>query len=720
MKRLFKYLKPYTLILILCIALLFGRAMADLELPNRMSDIVNNGIQLSGITEKAPKEMSDRAMTLMTAFMPADAEKTFRDAYTADGEKFVLIDTKNEAVGDIFGRSASAMVSFFKEFSEQSGQEINLEDTEETALDIEQIYQILPMLSQIPPEMLKSYYSTEDSAVIEQMGTQVGAIFIKAFYQEIAIDTEQIQQDYILKTGLSMLLITLGGVVASVLNGLLSSRIGAAFSRDVRRAIFEKVERFSGKEFDKFSTASLITRTTNDVTQVQMLITMGLRILCYAPIMGVGGVIFALQKGSTLSWIIATAVGVLLLLIVLMYNLVVPKFKILQKQTDEINLVSRENLSGVMVIRAFGNEQVEEERFDGVNGALAKTNLWIFRVMAFAMPLMMLLMNVVMVGIIWFGGQGVAAATIQIGDMMAFMQYAMQIIMSFLLIAMMFIMVPRASVSGRRIAEVLDSPMIINDPEPPKTLRKSDTRTVAFNNVTFRYGRSQEPVLHNISFTAKPGQMTAIIGATGSGKSSLVNLIPRLYDVTEGNITIDGTDIRDITQHELREEIGFIPQKGILFSGTIAENIRYGRPDATEQEIAQALSIAQAADFVGEYEDKTEHLISQGGSNVSGGQRQRLSIARALVKRAPIYIFDDSFSALDFKTDAALRKALRQNLQEATLIVVAQRVSTVMQAEQIIVLEDGAIAGIGTHKELLQSCETYREIASSQLTKEEM
>lgn len=725
MKTIAKYLKPFTVLIIATILLLFVRAWTDLSLPDLMSDIVNNGLQSGGIVEDTPKSISQNGMTLVTSFMTPEEQNTFMSAYTLRDGVYEQQDFDNPEIGIIYGRASYAIVEMASKLAEENGTEISSEGTAsdgtEMNLDMEAIYKFLPMLSQIPNEELTKYARYETDDTILALQKQAGLVFTQAFYKELGIDTAKIQTDYIGKVGLYMLVITLISVVAAVLVGYFSSRVGSAFARDLRRAIFEKVESFSSKEFDKFSTASLLTRTTNDVNQMQMIVTMGLRFICYAPIMGIGGVVMALRKSPSLSWIIGVAVIILILGVIILFRAVVPKFTKLQEQTDRVNLVARENLSGMLVIRAFGNEEHEEARFGQANEDLTTTNRSVQRILAVTMPLMTILMNVVMVAIVWVGAKSIANATLHVGDMMAFMQYAMQIIMSFLMISMVFIILPRAAVSGRRIAEILNSESIINDPEQPRTLDKhKTTRTVQFHDVTFRYGRAQEPVLCNISFTANPGETTAIIGATGSGKSTLVNLIPRFYDVTMGSITIDGIDIRNITMEDLRGEIGYVPQKGLLFSGTIEDNIKYGDENATLQEVEEALKVAQAWDFVNEYEEKTDHYISQGGTNVSGGQRQRLSIARALVKKAPIYIFDDSFSALDFKTDAALRKALRGYTDDATVIIVAQRVSTIMKAEQIIVLDDGEIVGMGTHKDLLKTCNTYKEIAESQLSKEEL
>ena len=583
---------------------------------------------------------------------------------------------------------------------------------------LDTLYQLIPLLAYVPQEGLDA--AREQAAASDSMmGQQVGVTLTRLFYQELGLDTGAIQTGYIWGKGLQMLGVALLGVIATVLVGFFSARMAADVGRRLRHNLFAKVESFGSSEFDRFSTASLITRTTNDVQQIQMLVTMGVRMICYTPIIGIGGVIFAVQKSVSLSWLVAVAVVVFLGLIAVALAVVLPKFKILQKLIDRLNLVSRENLSGMMVVRAFGNEAYEERRFDRANRDQMETTRFVQRVMSALMPAMMFGMNLLSVLIVWIGGHAIAESTLQIGDMMAFIQYAMQIIMAFLMIAMIFIMVPRASVSAGRILEVLDAPLAIQDPAQPETIQEPKGR-VEFHDVSFRYGGADSDVLEHISFTAKPGETTAFIGSTGSGKSTLVNLIPRFYDVTGGSITIDGVDVRKLSQHQLREMIGYVPQKGMLFSGTVASNLRYGREDAGEEELQEALSTAQAADFVNAMDQGVDSPIAQGGTNVSGGQRQRLSIARALTRKAPIYIFDDSFSALDFKTDAALRKALAQNTAQATVLIVAQRVSTILHAQQIIVLDQGRMVGKGTHKELLRTCPEYREIAESQLQKEEL
>ena len=682
MMKLKRYLKPYIGFALAAIVLMFCQAAVDLNLPNLMSDIVNVGIQQGGITEAAPKAVSAEGLQLMSAFMSEEDRALAQSQY-------VLAEQAN--------MTADEWDRFVTDWPKVS-------DTD--------VYRQIPNLDDSTQAQLDSAFSRASYAlmtVVKDLAEQSG--------QDIAAgDTDS----YIFRTGGKMLLMALLLAVCAISVGFCGSRMGAGIARDLRRDIFAKVTSFTNNEYDKFGTASLITRSTNDVTQVQGLVTMGLRIMCYAPIIGIGGTIMALSKSVSMAWVIALAVVLILGLICTISAIAMPRFKIMQQLVDKLNLVSRENLSGMMVIRAFATQDFEEKRFDKANKDLADNNLFVFRAMATMMPVMMLVMNGVSLLIVWVGGHQIADSAMQVGDMMAFIQYTMQIIMSFLMISMMFVMVPRASVSAGRIADVLASESSVQDAPQPRHLPEKVKGLVQFNDVSFHYEGADENVLEHVTFTARPGETTAFIGSTGSGKSTLINLIPRFYDVSAGSVTVDGVDVRDIPQHELRDAIGYVPQKGVLFSGDISSNLRYGGEDADADVLRRAAEAAQATEFIDELPDGFETAISQGGTNVSGGQRQRLSIARALVKKAPVYIFDDTFSALDFKTDAKLRKALKGYTEGATVLIVAQRVSTIMHAEQIVVLDEGRVMGIGTHRELLASCKTYREIAESQLSKEEL
>lgn len=737
MKKFARYLKPYAGWILLCVVLLFAQAMCELNLPNLMSDIVNVGLQQGGIEDKAPRVLSKNGLKLLSPFVDESDRSALEAGYTTEalsdslkkefpdaisGETYVLSEdeTKKTSAEEAYSHASAAMLQFFQTMAKQNGEELNLSDSDaSSSMDFGAIYEMLPTLSQMPPQAFAGAIDASKN-MDPSLSSQIGIVLTKGFYGELGVDTDAMQNSYILRTGLLMLGITLLNALAAVMIGFLASRIAAGGARTLRKDIFAKVESFSNAEFDRFSTASLITRTTNDVTQVQMLVVMGLRMVCYAPIIGIGGIIMALGKSVSLSWIVALAVIVLLGTILVIFSIAMPKFKIVQKLVDRLNLVTRENLSGMMVVRAFGNQKREEARFEKANSNLTKTNLFINRVIVFMMPFMTLIMNGVMLMIVWFGSKQIEASAMQVGDMMAYMQYAIQIIMAFLMIAMMFIMVPRAAVAADRIAEVLETKPSIRDPESPVSLPVPVRGEVAFHDVSFAYPNAEENALEHLTFTAKPGETTAFIGSTGSGKSTLVQLILRFYDVTEGSITLDGVDIRNLTQKDLRAQIGFVPQKGLLFSGDIASNIRYGNENATEGEVRHAAETAQASEFIDAFPKGLETGIAQGGTNVSGGQKQRLSIARALAKKTPVYIFDDSFSALDFKTDAALRRALSSDTAGAAVLIVAQRVSTIMRAEQIVVLDEGKIVGIGTHKELLETCPTYREIAESQLSEEEL
>ncbi len=746
MLKLVKYTKPYWLMLVLAIALLFAQANFDLALPDYLSRIVNTGIQQGGVEDAVPVAIRQKELNRVFIFMSAAdkesvlADYTLIDQNSADYDKYVaeypvlatepvyvLIDvdqTEIERLNLILAKPLLAV----------SGIEQALADPAKAAqmsgafggMDLTKLppgMDLFTLLGKLPADQLAKMSASMDekfAALGDSMIVQAAVSVVKAEYTALGMNTDKLQNNYMLGVGGWMLLLTLASGVCTIIVGYLSAKIAAGMARDIRRDVFRTVESYSNTEFDKFSTASLITRTTNDVTQIQMVVIMMVRMMFYAPLIGIGGIIKVVAKDSPLSWLIGLAVLMLISLIALIFSLALPKFKLIQKLVDRINLVSRENLSGMMVIRAFNMQRFEEKRFDVANQDLTAVSLFINRVMVVMMPLMMLIMNGLMLSIIWFGARQVADANMQVGDMMAFMQYAMQIVMSFLMLSMMFIIIPRASVSADRIHEVLATEPHIHDPKQPRSFPASFKGSVEFRNVSFRYPGADTDALENISFTAQPGQTTALIGSTGAGKSTIVNLIPRFYEVNGGSILVDGTDIREVTQHDLRDKIGYVPQKSALFSGTVESNLLYADEKATPEMLASAIDIAQAREFVDSKPEGMATEISQGGSNVSGGQKQRLSIARAIVKKPPIYILDDSFSALDFKTDAALRRAFKDQTADSTLLVVSQRVSTIKNAEQIIVLDEGRIVGKGTHKELMQNCETYKEIALSQLSMEEL
>ena len=750
MLKLKRYVKPYLVLLLIGIVLLFGQAMMELELPNVMSQIVNNGIQKGGITEAAPKAVNEDTLQLMLQLMPpadralveanyekatpetmsAEAWADFVAAYPSAANKNVYrrLDTPSgefTPLDTAFANASYALMHVMQNLPQaqsaagQPGADA-ASSGEAPALDMDALAPLGQMLAM--PQSAELVQQGIDIAAATPSTTtaQTAAVFIKGMYQQLGANTDAIQTAYIWKSGLSMLGLCVLITLCAIGTGYCLSRLGAGVSRDLRRDVFTRVTEFTNNEMDQFSTASLMTRTTNDITQIQGFLTMGLRMLCFAPIMGIGGIVMAVTKSPSMAWIIGLAVIVIIGVILVLFTVAMPRFKLMQKLIDRLNLVSRENLSGMMVIRAFATQEFEENRFDKSNRDLAQNTLFVNRAMATMMPVMMFVMNGITLLIVWAGAKQIGQSTMQVGDMMAFMQYAMQVIMSFLFISMMFVMVPRASVSAERIGEVLDTQSTVLDPTAPQHLPLPLQGTVRFDNVSFRYTGADENVLERINFTAHPGQTTAFIGSTGSGKSTLVNLLPRFYDVSEGSITIDGIDVRNITQHELREQIGYVPQKGVLFSGDIASNLRYGDEQANEQTLQEAARVAQAMEFIETIDGGFDATISQGGTNVSGGQRQRLSIARALVKKTPIYIFDDTFSALDFKTDARLRKALKGYTDNATVLIVAQRISSIMHAEQIVVLENGRVAGIGTHEQLMKNCTAYQEIAQSQLSKEEL
>lgn len=762
MSKIAKNMLPYWKSVIIILTLLVVQAMCDLALPSYTSDIIDVGIQNSGVEHVVPEKITEEEMQTAQFIMTDDEADVWKNLYKEKDGYYELKDLSEEKLDKAddeltvplimnYQMSTMEVDTFKKSIAAQTG----MDESQLAAMSVEQIGQMMHMelesfmqekeeddgniktvecvdVRSVFSAMLQSGAMTKDqlfsmrddmedtidakgSSLVKSMGVAYAVSADKA----AGVDIDQVQKDYLWMSGLKMVGIALLMGAVTVLVGFFASRVGAGVGRDLRDKVFKRVVRFSNAEMDRFSTASLITRSTNDIQQIQMVSTMLLRIVAYAPILGIGGVLKVIKTGAGMGWVIALAIIVILGYVMVLVSAAMPKFKLMQKLVDNINLVSREILTGLSVIRAFGREKKEEERFDDANRSLTKTTLFTNRIMTFMMPGMMLIMNVLTVSIVWVGAHRIDSGDMQVGAMTAFITYAMMIVMSFLMLTMLSIMLPRAAVAAERIDEVVVTESSIHDADQTEAVTERNG-VICFEHVNFRYPGAEEDVLHDIDFIAEPGKTTAIIGSTGCGKSTLVNLIPRLYDVTGGKITLDGKDIRNIKMSDLREEIGFVPQKGVLFSGTIASNLRFGKEEATDEEIAKAARIAQATEFIETKDDRYDSAIAQGGSNVSGGQKQRLAIARAIAKDPKIFVFDDSFSALDLKTDAALRKALGENVKDSTVIIVAQRISTILHAEQILVLDDGEVVGKGTHEELLKTCEVYQQIAKSQLSAREL
>ena len=757
MKNLFKYAASYWKAMIAIVLILVVQAYCDLSLPAYTSDIVNVGIQQGGIEDEVPRQIATEEMEKLLLFVSEDDQQTVMDAYTEDNtsykkEAYVLKDSVAEEENTMENLKDILQIPMMMTSGIESGSDTTkqMEDklkeqmsqgmaqsmpqgadrtmpegmpqgkSQAVSLDDMSMFDLLKMLPAEQRATMVEKIEEQMSEMLDTILDQAAVSFCRSAYKDLGMDMDQTQIHYLLKTGGQMAALALLGMVASIMVAFLASRVGASAGRDLRSGVFHKVVGFSNNEFNHFSTASLITRSTNDIQQIQMLIVMLLRMVLYAPILAIGGVLQVMKTNVSMSWIIGLAVIIIAFVVLLLFLVVMPKFKVLQNLVDKLNLVTREILTGLPVIRAFSTEKHEEERFDDANRTLTKTNLFVNRAMTFMMPVMMLVMNGVSVLIVWTGAHGISDGQMQVGDMMAFIQYTMQIIMGFLMLCMISIMLPRAAVAADRVEEVLKSETMIHDPKQEKHFPEDGKGALTFNHVSFRYPGADEDVLEDITFTAKPGETTAIIGSTGSGKSTLVNLIPRFYDVTSGDITLDGVDIREVKQHELREKLGYVPQKGVLFSGDIASNIMFGNSHGSDDEMIEAAEIAQATEFIDTKPEKYKSPISQGGSNVSGGQKQRLSIARAIAKHPQVFIFDDSFSALDYKTDVTLRRALAEKTSGSTVLIVAQRISTILHAEQIIVLDEGKVAGKGTHAELLKNCPVYREIAESQLSRKEL
>ena len=757
MKNLFKYAVSYWKAMIAIVLILVVQAYCDLSLPAYTSDIVNIGIQQGGIEDEVPRQIATEEMGKLLLFVSEDDQQTVMDAYTEDNtsykkDAYVLKDSIAEDEDTMENLKEILQIPMMMTSGIESGSDTTKQMEEKLKEQMSQgMAQNMPQgADQTMPEgmpqgesqavslddmsmfdLLKMLPAEQRTTMVEKIEEQMSEMpdtildqaavsFCKSAYKDLGMDMDQTQIHYLLKTGGQMAALALLGMAASIMVAFLASRVGASAGRDLRSGVFHKVVGFSNNEFNHFSTASLITRSTNDIQQIQMLIVMLLRMVLYAPILAIGGVLQVMKTNVSMSWIIGLAVIIIAFVVLLLFLVVMPKFKVLQNLVDKLNLVTREILTGLPVIRAFSTEKHEEERFDDANRTLTKTNLFVNRAMTFMMPVMMFVMNGVSVLIVWTGAHGISDGQMQVGDMMAFIQYTMQIIMGFLMLCMISIMLPRAAVAADRVEEVLKSETMIHDPKQEKHFPEDGKGVLTFDHVSFRYPGADEDVLEDITFTAKPGETTAIIGSTGSGKSTLVNLIPRFYDVTSGDITLDGVDIREVKQHELREKLGYVPQKGVLFSGDIASNIMFGNSHGSDDEMIEAAEIAQATEFIDTKPEKYKSPISQGGSNVSGGQKQRLSIARAIAKHPQVFIFDDSFSALDYKTDVTLRRALAEKTSGSTVLIVAQRISTILHAEQIIVLDEGKVAGKGTHAELLKNCPVYREIAESQLSRKEL
>ena len=726
MLNLLKHLKPFVGSMILAVALLFVQAICDLSLPDYMSDIVNVGIQQGGVENAVPKVIKSSEMKKLFIFMD-DNQKTVvddnyilldKDNLTTDeynkylkdypeleNESIYKLNTKEkeklDKLNNIFGKPM-LIVSMLESKGLSGVPGIDGMATQGMDLSTMDPFEVLNMMPQDQIDSMLSNVDEKLADMPESMITQSATSYVKEQYKDIGINTDKLQSNYVIVAGVKMVGIALISMVATVFVSFIAARVGAALGRNLRKDVFNKVVGFSNTEFDEFSTASLITRTTNDIQQIIMLVVMGLRIVFYAPILGIGGVIKVINTGASMGWVIGVAVISILLLVIVLFTFAMPKFKSVQKLVDRLNLVTRESLTGMLVIRAFSTQKYEEEKFEVANKNLTRTNLFVNRIMTTMMPLMMFIMNAITLLIVWVGAHRIDEGIMQVGTMMAFMQYTMQIIMAFLMISMVSVILPRAMVSAQRVSEVLNVDVVVKDSDNLQTFNHDEKGTIEFKNVSFRYPGADEDVISNVSFKALPGETTAFIGSTGSGKSTLINLIPRFYDATEGEILIDGVNIKNVSQYDLREKIGFIPQKGLLFSGTIESNLKYGGDHISDEDMIKASEIAQ------------------GGTNVSGGQKQRLAIARAIAKKPEVFIFDDSFSALDFKTDAKLRKAINTELRESTLLIVAQRISTIMNANQIIVLDEGKVVGKGTHKELMKNCEVYQQIALSQLSKEEL